>query len=173
MVTGKKLKQQSEEYAEILCAQGGGIGETWSERSARLKEEGRQPGNFLRKHKELMRKQAGDISRSLFAHTLMQLAGETLPEVADRIPVELDAEHPDHYPVRDKNYELLEHLAAGEHLHWMTSFMAAGYIDGNGTQDELNMKIKNLVSYKLLPDEKARHISWVATKAVLLWSRKP
>ena len=173
VVTGKKLKQQSEEYAEILCAQGGGIGETWSERSARLKEEGRQPGNYLRKHKELMRKQAGDISRSLFAHTLMQLAGETLPELADRIPVELDAEHPDHYPVRDKNYELLEHLAAGEHLHWMTSFMAAGYIDGNGTQDELNMKIKNLVSYKLLPDEKARHISWVATKAVLLWSRKP
>ncbi len=55
----------------------------------------------------------------------------------------------------------------------MTSFMAAGYIDGNGTQDELNMKIKNLVSYKLLPDEEARHVSWVATKAVLLWSRKP
>ena len=171
VVTGKRLKLQSEQYADILRAQGA-IGETWEERSKRLKAEGRQPGNFLRKHKELMRKQAGEIGRSLYAHTLMQLAGDTLPEVADRIPVELNAEHPDHYPVHDKTYNLLEHMAAGEHLHWMTALMADGYIDGNGQQDELNKKIKNLVPYKQLPDEVACHISWVAVKAALLWSRR-
>lgn len=170
VVTGKKLKQQSEQYADILRAQGG-TGETWAQRSQRLKEEGRQSGNFLRKHQELMRKQAGEIGRSLYVHTLLQLAGNPLPEVADRIPVALDAEHPDHYPFRDKDYELLEHLAAGEHLHWMTALMSDGYIDGNGMQDELNKKIKNLVSYKQLPDEKARHISWAAVKAALQWAR--
>ena len=170
VVTGKKLKQQSQQYADILRSQGA-IGETWEERSERLKKEGLEPGNFLRKHKELMRKQAGEIGRSLYAHTLLQLAGDTLSEVADRIPVLLDEDHPDHYPVHDKTYEILEHLAAGEHLHWMTALMADGYIDGNGQQDELNKKVKNLVPYKQLPDEAARHISWVAVKAALLWSR--
>ncbi len=53
----------------------------------------------------------------------------------------------------------------------MTALMSDGYIDGNGMQDELNKKIKNLVSYKQLPDEQARHISWAAVKAALQWAR--
>ena len=65
----------------------------------------------------------------------------------------------------------MEYLAAGEHLHWMTSLETAGYIDGNGAQDELNKKICNLVPYELLPSEEAKHLCWLGLKQVLIRSK--
>ena len=50
----------------------------------------------------------------------------------------------------------------------MTALQAAGYIDGNGSQDELNKRILNLLPYQDIPGEEARHISWLSVKRSLL-----
>ena len=72
-----------------------------------------------------------------------------------------------HFTGSKKDYQVLEYLAAGEHLHWMNALKAAGYIDGAGRQDELNKTMRNLVPYADLPDEESRHICWVSLKRAL------
>ena len=50
----------------------------------------------------------------------------------------------------------------------MTALQAAGYIDGNGEQDELNKRILNLVPYEDIQEESARHLAWLSVKTSLL-----
>ena len=159
VITGKGLKYQSVQYAKL------NQDESWEERSARIRTRG---GNELLNRQELLRKQAGDISRALFSHTLLQLCPPQAYSLAENIPDTLDPEHPVHYSGKKADARLLEYLAVGEHFHWMTQLEAAGYIDGGDTQDELNKKIAHLVPYDLLPSEEARHLSWLAVKAALL-----
>ena len=163
VVTGKSLKQQAVRYTVFQH------GESWEERSRRIRS---REGNPLLNRQELQRKQAGDIARGLFAHTLKQLCPPETASLSDNIPEELDPQNPVHYNGKKADARLMEYLAAGEHLHWMTQLQAAGYIDGGNTQDELNKKIKNLVPYDLLPSEEARHLPWLALKVSLL-SEKP
>ena len=141
----------------------------WKERSKMIRGRG---GNSLLNRQELLRKQAGDIARSLFAPTLVQLCPEKLRKEAENIPDVLDPQNPVHYTGSKANYQILEYLAAGEHLHWMTSLVTAGYIDGAGKQDELNKKVCNLVPYQDLRDEQSRHLCWLGLKQVLLsWNK--
>ncbi len=168
IVTGKTLKKLA-----LECMPVGPEGESaqaiWEQRSQTIRTRG---GNELMNHQELLRKQAGDIGRGLFAPTLAKLCPDYLREEADLIPDALDSAKPVHFSGSKAHYKVMEYLAAGEHLHWMTALEAAGYIDGAGTQDELNKKINNLVPYQQLPSEQARHLCWMAVKQALLHAKK-
>ncbi len=153
VVTGKTLKKRALS-----------IYDEWEERSALIRSRG---GNSLLNRQELLRKQAGDIGRGLFAPTLARLCPPYLLEEAALIPDQLDPRKPVHFTGSKAHYKVMEYLAAGEHLHWMTALEAAGYIDGAGAQDELNKKINNLVPYQQLPSEQARHLCWMAVKQAL------
>ena len=159
VITGKSLKHQSVQYAALMNR------ESWEARSERIRSRG---GNPLLNRQELHRKQAGDIGRSLFAHTLQTLCPPSLYPLADGIPDQWDPEHPVHYNGKKADGKILEYLAVGEHLHWMTALQAAGYIDGNGEQDELNKRILNLVPYEDIQEESARHLAWLSVKTSLL-----
>ena len=145
-----------------------GAAQRWEERSREIRSRG---GNELLNRQELMRKQAGEIGRSLFAPTLSLLCPERLRPLAEEIPDEPKGTV--HFKGSKADYKTMEYLAAGEHLHWMTSLEAAGYIDGDGVQDELNKKVAGMVPYSALPDEKARHLCWLGLKEALLsWNKE-
>lgn len=163
IATGKSLKQRA--LACMPVPAGKDAQAVWEERSRSIR--GRS-GNELLNRQELLRKQAGDIGRGLFAPTLVTLCPESLRDAANLIPDELDPQNPVHFTGTKAQYKVMEYLAASEHLHWMTALEAAGYIDGAGEQDELNKKIKNLVPYSLIPDEQAKHLCWLALKRALL-----
>ena len=154
VVSGKRLKAEASQ----------GSLEDWRERSSSILSRG---GNALMNRKELMRKQAVDIGRALYAPSLLAQCPERLHEVASLIPDELDAQNPVHFTGKKTDGKVLEYLAVGEHLHWMRALEASGYIDGAGVQDELNKKINGLVPYQDLPDEAARHKCWLALKKAL------
>ncbi len=162
VVSGKSLKQKA---METMRTDGTDTRTLWNERRRAILSRG---GNALENRLELLRKQAGDISRSLYAPTLAQLCPEALREHAQFIPEQLDPQNPVHFTGSKKEYQLFEYLAAGEHLHWMNALKAAGYIDGAGKQDELNKAMRNLVSYQDLPDEESRHICWLSVKRALM-----
>lgn len=157
VISGKSLKKR------VLSVPG--LKERWEARSKEIRSRG---GNELLNHQELMRKQAGEIGRSLFAPTLVQLCPERLRAKADAILDEPKGAV--HFKGTKADYKIMEYLAAGEHLHWMTSLEAAGYIDGAGVQDELNKKIAGLVPYQSLPDEAARHLCWIGLREALMQS---
>ena len=163
IATGKSLKQRA--LACMPIAAGESAQTVWEERSRNIRGRG---GNELLNRQELLRKQAGDIGRGLFAPTLATLCPDSLREAAALIPDELDPQNPVHFTGTKAQYKVMEYLAAGEHLHWMTALEAAGYIDGSGVQDELNKKMKNLVPYSQIPDEEAKHLCWLALKRALL-----
>ena len=164
IATGKTLKQRA-----LACMPNGPEGEApkeyWEKRSQEIRSRG---GNEYLNRQELLRKQAGDIGRGLFAPTLVKLCPPSLREAATLIPDVLDPKKPVHFTGTKAQYKVMEYLAAAEHLHWMTNLEAAGYINGTGFQDELNKKINNLVPYQLLPDEQARHLCWLGLKHALL-----
>lgn len=168
VVSGKNLKERA---LECMAPDKDGFTpkEIWALRSLEIRERG---GNTLLNRQELLRKQAGDIGRSLFAPTLVQLCPARLREAAANIPDELDPQNPVHFVGSKADYKIMEYLAAGEHLHWMTALEAAGYIDGHDVQDELNKKIRNLVPYQDLPDEESRHLCWVGLKLALLHAKE-
>lgn len=163
VTSGKSLKKKALECAPSL--QTGDPKELWRQRSESIRNRG---GNELLNRQELHRKQFGDISRSLFTHTLIQLCPAATREIAADIPDTMEDGEKLHYKGDKANYSILEYLAATEHLHWMHALEAAGYIDGAGKQDELNKRILNLVPYPLIPTEQARHLCWLAVKAALV-----
>lgn len=163
IATGKTLKKIALKCMPVGSGQN--AQDVWAERSRSIRG---RAGNDLMNRQELQRKQAGDIGRGLFAPTLITLCPESLREAAALISDELDPMNPVHFTGTKAQYKVMEYLAAGEHLHWMTTLEAAGYIDGAGEQDELNKKIKNLVPYSSLPDEEAKHLCWLALKRALL-----
>lgn len=169
VVSGKSLKAKAIDSMPV-GPDGQSALQRWQERSRSIRSRG---GNQLLNRHELMRKQAGEIGRSLFAPTLVQLCPERLRgSAAESIPDVLDPEKPVHFGGSKADYQVMEYLAAGEHLHWMTSLETAGYIDGNGVQDELNKRICNLVPYELLPTEEAKHLCWLGLKQVLIRSKE-
>lgn len=164
VVSGKSLKERA---LSMMNPDQDGVTprQNWALRSLEIRQRG---GNQLENSQELHRKQAGDIGRSLYAPTLVQLCPEAVRKAAENIPDQLDPHHPVHFTGSKKDYQVLEYLAAGEHLHWMTALEAAGYINGADVQDELNKKMRNLVSYQDLPDEASRHLCWLALKQALM-----
>ena len=168
VVSGKSLKKRAIETMPVGAA-GQNAADRWKERSRTIRSRG---GNQLLNRQELLRKQSGDIGRSLYAPTLVQLCPDYILEKVTDIPDVLDPQNPVHFYGSKKDYQVMEYLAAGEHLHWMTALEAAGYIDGAGKQDELNKKMLNLVSYQELPDEESRHLCWVGVKLALLATNK-
>ena len=160
VISGKSLKKR------VLSVPG--AAKRWEERSREIRSRG---GNELLNRQELMRKQAGEIGRSLFAPTLSLLCPERLRPLAEAIPDEPKGAV--HFKGTKADYKTMEYLAAGEHLHWMTALEAAGYIDGAGVQDELNKKVVGMVPYQALPDENARHLCWLGLKEALLsWNKE-
>ena len=159
VVSGRNLKPKSNLLRNLLNM------ETWEQRSKRIRGRG---GNVLLNRQELQRKQAEDINHSLFAHTLRQLCPPEKQKLVHSIPDTFDPDKPVHFEGNSADAALMEHLAKGEHLHFITALQAAGYIDGGTEQDELNKKIKNLRTYEHITDEKDHHISWLAVKAAIL-----
>ncbi len=155
VISGKTLKKR------VLSVPG--AKERWESRSKEIRSRG---GNELLNRQELLRKQAGEIGRSLFASTLVQLCPERLRALAMQIPDEPEGSV--HFKGSKADYKIMEYLAAGEHLHWQTSLEAAGYIDGAGVQDELNKKVAGMVPYQALPNEAARHLCWIGLREALL-----
>lgn len=99
--------------------------EEWEKRKASLS------GSGIPERMQLRRLQAEDISRVLYAPTLKALAPEGEP-----------------------GKELMKHLSAQEHLHWMSALAVTGYV--NGPLDELRRQHPKMVPYPDIPDEKVK-----------------
>ncbi|MBQ3812470.1 MAG: hypothetical protein II841_02775, partial [Bacteroidales bacterium] len=154
------------DYVRIFCASGhGGAGSAHLHRAKYVPKGGPDGGDGGRGGHIILR-----VNPQLW--TLIHLRYRKVVR-AENIPDVLDPQNPVHYTGSKANYQILEYLAAGEHLHRMTSLVTAGYIDGAGKQDELNKKVCNLVPYQDLPDEQSRHLCWLGLKQVLLsWNKE-
>lgn len=137
VVSGRKLKKNAMKLYE--SRKGFGKDESWDERRDRLSRPG--PDSF-KNRMELWRSQSTDISRALYAPTLLALC-----------------------PEGKADEKTLEYLASQEHLHWMNALAVKGYTDG--PLDELNKKHPNMVPYPDIKDDKARQISLLSVKNML------
>lgn len=161
VISGRSLKQTAIRFSEAF--QTASInGESWDQRRERLSRPG---GNPLARQQELMRRQAMEIGRALFAPTLLRFASKDLKEAAKDIPAAYTEETAWHYPRKDATYSRLEYLAAAEHLHWMNQLEVNGYTDG--LDDELLLTHTNMVPYKDIQDPVLRHMCWIGVKTAL------
>lgn len=161
VISGRSLKQTAIRFSEAF-QRASVNGESWDQRRERLSKPG---GNPLAKQQELMRRQAMEIGRALYAPILLRFAAKGLKEAARDIPSIYTEETAWHYPKKDVTYSRLEYLAAQEHLHWMTQLEVNGYTDG--PVDELLLTHSNMVPYKDIKDPVLRHMCWISIKTVL------
>ena len=161
VISGRSLKQTAIRFSEAFQAASGN-GESWDERRVRLSKPG---GNPLAKQQELMRRQAMEIGRALFAPTLLRFAAKNLKDAAKDIPSAYSQETAWHYPGDKDTYTRLEYLAAAEHLHWMSQLEVNGYQDG--PDDELLLTHTNMIPYKEITDPVLRHMCWIGVKTAL------
>ena len=161
VISGRSLKQTAIRFSEAFQAASGN-GESWDERRVRLSKPG---GNPLAKQQELMRRQAMEIGRALFAPTLLRFAAKNLKDAAKDIPSAYSKETAWHYPGDKDTYTRLEYLAAAEHLHWMSQLEVNGYQDG--PDDELLLTHTNMIPYKEITDPVLRHMCWIGVKTAL------
>ena len=162
VISGRSLKQTAIQFSDTFL-EALGEGETWDQRSRRLNAPG---GNLLSKHQELMRRQAMEIGRALYVSTLRSLSPDNVCAEAEDIPSSFNGTH---FPRKGATYDVLDYLAAGEHLHWMSSLLVNGYTDG--PIDELLKTHSGMVSYNAL-SEQDRHIPWISVKTTLLLKKQ-
>ncbi len=161
VISGRSLKQTAIRFSEAF-QRASVNGESWDQRRERLTRPG---GNQLAKQQELMRRQAMEIGRALYAPTLLRFAASDLKDAAREIPAAYTEETAWHYPKKDATYSRLEYLAAQEHLHWMNQLEVNGYTDG--PDDELLQTHTNMVPYKDITDPVIRHMCWISIKTAL------
>ena len=154
IISGRSLKRTAIRFSSAFQQSEG-----WEERHRRLTQ---ATGNALSNHRELMRRQAQDLSLALYSRTLLQMAGPSLKEAAQDIPDDYEKEH---YPQKDATYAKLECLAASEHEHWRAFMQVNGYTDG--PVDELLQTHPDMAPYSAIQDEKKRHISWLSIRTSL------
>ena len=119
-------------------------GESWDERQERLSRPG--PDAF-KNQMELRRRQSADISRALFAPSLLALAPEGEPDE-----------------------KTIEYLSAQEHLHWMSALAVMGYTDG--PLDELLKRHPDMVPYPEIKEDETRQRSLLSVKSLLQMNKK-
>ena len=137
VISGRKLKKTARLFYENLAALG--TNESWEERKERLSKPG---PDQLKNQMELRRRQAMDISRAIYAPTLLAFVPEGEPDAS-----------------------LMQYLLAQEHLHWMNALAVTGYC--NGPLDELLQRHPNMVPYPEIKSYKTRDIGLLAVKSML------
>ena len=143
VISGRRLKDTAKLFYENQKTMG--VSEDWDARRERLSKPG---AGQLQNQQELRRRQAMDISRALYAPTLLSFA----PTAGDP-----DAAR-------------MEYLLAQEHLHWKNALELIGYTDG--PLDELNKKHPGLVPYPDITDERNRSMGELAVKSMLALREK-
>lgn len=142
VISGRRLKDTAMLFYENQKS----LGETedWNARRERLSKPG---PDQLRNLQELRRRQAVDISRALFAPTLLAFAPSGEPDAAQ-----------------------MDYLMALEHLHWKNAMEISGYTDG--PLDELTKKHPGLVPYPEITDQRSRNMGELAVKSMLAIRKK-
>lgn len=158
-ISGKGMKEQASRYYAAFQRAVGGE-DTWESRKKRLSG---KDGNPEANKRELLRRQAQDLSLSAFLPTLRILAGENLREAAALIPATGEKGH---YPSKGPDAEHLEYLAIQEQIRWIVSHLAAGYIPSE-QRDELLMRMDNMVPYDLITNARFQHFDWITVKTAL------
>ena len=157
-ISGKGMKERASRfYASFQKAIGGN--DTWETRAERLTS---RTDNLLEGSMELMRRQGQDLSCSAFQPSMLFLAGPDLAEAAAKIPYVYEGRH---YPEKGPEARHLEYLAIQEHLRWMSSHLAAGYVCGE--RNELLRQMPDLMPYDEVKDPRFEHFDWISVKTYL------
>lgn len=157
-ITGKDLKDQATRFYDASQRSEGKTG-TWESRRESLLAGSDQR---LRNRMALLRQQGQDLSRSAFIPTLRELAGPEVEKEAARIPLVFEGVH---FPEKGTVADILEHLAAQEHLRSNCYHLSGGYVSGE--PDELLRRVPQLKDYVEVNDPREQHRDWVVVRTAL------
>ena len=106
------------------------------------------------------------------AHTKKALGGNDLGPAAASISEHFEGQHCS-VPETAEEYGILERLAVGEHLRWVSSYEMLGYhaCPPQSRRDYLKKQHESMIPYAALTEE-VRHYDWITIKTTYLLDDK-